>query len=345
VATEILSQIAEEVGVSERTVQRVLTGELRDSRPTIVHRAKRIRRLATQLGYRPNTAARAISTGRFGCACLVMTRSEGRSTLPEDLLNGLCDALAGHDMHLTLARLPDEALTSDQAPPKIMREWMADGLLLNYTTSIPRALLDMIHDFKIPSVWINSKQPANCVHPDDFGAGRMAAEHLIRLGHREIAYADYQHPWADWDSYHYSAHDRSGGYEQVMRDAGLAPRFIREDHWVPRERQLAYTRGWLGQDDRPTAIVAACQVEAVAISMVAPELGLRVGRDVSLAVLAPTGTACGHMSRADIRQKEIARRAVEMLAGRMAPGRPDLPPVAVPFVWHNGGTCAPPKDE
>jgi DNA-binding LacI/PurR family transcriptional regulator len=345
VATEIVSQIAEEVGVSARTVQRVLSGELRDSRPTIVKRAKRIRTLATRLGYRPNAAARAISTGRFGCACLVMTRSEGRSTLPEDLLNALCDSLAEHDMHLTIARLPDEALTSDQAPPKIMREWMADGLLLNYTTSIPQPLLDMIRDFKIPAVWINSKQRANCVHPDDFAAGRTAAERLIRLGHRDIAFADYQHPWADWDTYHYSAHDRSGGYEQAMRKAGLTPRFIREQHWVPTERQLAYTRSWLSRDDRPTAVVAACQVEAVAVAMVAPEVGLRVGRDLSLVVLAPSGSACVHMARADIPHKEIAEQAVEMLARRMEDQRGDLPPVAVPFVWHNGETCAPPKDE
>jgi DNA-binding LacI/PurR family transcriptional regulator len=40
-------------------------------------------------------------------------------------------------------------------------------------------------------VWINTKQPKDCVHLDDLAAGHEAAVRLLRLGHRRIAWLDH----------------------------------------------------------------------------------------------------------------------------------------------------------
>ncbi len=43
--------------------------------------------------------------------------------------DGIHDELAAHNLHLTMTRLPDERLTDEGVVPKLLREWMADGLL------------------------------------------------------------------------------------------------------------------------------------------------------------------------------------------------------------------------
>jgi LacI family transcriptional regulator len=149
---------------------------------------------------------------------LIRSTVVGRSTLFRDLLIGIEDALAERDLYLTLARLPDQTLTEDNSVPKILREWMADGLLLNYHQDIPPRLQAIVEKHGLPSIWINSKHPTDCVYPADFETGRSATEHLLQMGHSRIAFATLR-------TTHYSAADWEGGYAQAMQQSGAVPRF------------------------------------------------------------------------------------------------------------------------
>jgi len=129
-----LKVIAEAAGVSIPVVSQVLNSKGQRFRPET---RRRVRQAAERLGYRPNNSARAMATGRLGCAALVLSTQGYRSTLPAELLRGIDEELARHNMHLTIARLPDEKLTREGYVPKILREWLSDGLLINYTSDIP----------------------------------------------------------------------------------------------------------------------------------------------------------------------------------------------------------------
>jgi len=133
------------------------------------------------------------------------------------LLDGIYDEAAARNLHLIFARMSDDQLTSDRFTPKILRELMADGLLINYNANIPPGMIERIKRQGMPAVWINTRQPNDCVFPDDLLGGQRAAEHLLALGHRRIAFAN----WNGWG--HYSADDRWEGVQTALRAAGLEP--------------------------------------------------------------------------------------------------------------------------
>ena len=224
--TVTLKRIAEHCGLSLQTVGAVLGSRAHLFRPET---RERVLRAAAQLGYRRNSAAKAMRSGRFACAALVLSDNPWRSTLFREQVAGMDHALTAAGMHLAHALIPEHDLREHGRVPKILGELMADGLLINYTTGIPPALDRVMAKHHLPAIWMNVRRDRDCVHPDDEGAGRLATEHLLALGHRRIAYVDYCHATGQPDQ-HYSAADRQTGYAAAMRAAGLAPRVIAAVH-------------------------------------------------------------------------------------------------------------------
>src|SRR6185295_16580276 len=182
-----IKEIAERSGLSVPTVSQVLNNKGHRYRSET---CKRVLKAVRELGYRPNSSARAIRMGRFNCVALLLSTERHKSFLPNELLRGIHDGVAEHDYHMSLTVLPDDKLTSQGFVPKILRQWMADGLLINYHVDVPQRMIELIHEHGIPSVWINTKQKSDCAFPDDLGASREATEKLLALGHRRIFYAD-----------------------------------------------------------------------------------------------------------------------------------------------------------
>ena len=67
-----LAEIAREAGVSPATVSNVLNGRNKENWGSSARRADEIRAVAQRMGYRPNAAARATATGRFGAVALLL---------------------------------------------------------------------------------------------------------------------------------------------------------------------------------------------------------------------------------------------------------------------------------
>ncbi len=286
-STAVFQSIADRVGVSPRTVQRTLLGEQKDTRPTFVKRAETIRKLARELNYRPNAAAKATATGRFGCAALVMSAEDsGRSYLPPALLAGLNAELTRRDMHLTIAHLTDDKLTSEGHVPRILREWLADGLLINYNENVPAGMTDLLERYRLPAIWINVKLDSDCVFADDFTAARTLTETLLAQGRRKIAFVDYSHR-RETESLdkplHYSATDRLAGYEAAMASAGLTPRLIWRSPNLYKSFPIEFTTGWMRGDDRPDAVVCISPNAAERLFWIGRDLGIDMPRDVGLA--------------------------------------------------------------
>src|SRR3982751_6196015 len=180
-----LQDIASHVGVDRSTVSRVLSNKAAEGGISI-ELANRIILKARELNYIPNTSARAIRMGRFNCAALLMSTDSGRSYLPSRLLDGIHDGLAASDLHLTVAKVPDEKLNSEDYVPKILRTLMSDGLLVNYTHHLPEHLVEIVEQRQLPAVWINSKQPHDAIYPNNRRGAMLATERLLNLGHKKI---------------------------------------------------------------------------------------------------------------------------------------------------------------
>ncbi len=352
-----IKQIAQHTGLSIRTVGRILSEDGAGSGSGLHTSSTRERVVsaARELGYRPNASARSMRTGKFGCVALLLSSASAqRSNVPEGLFAGIDDALTEHNLHLTIARVPDEKLKGEEAVPKILREWMADGLLVNYNCYIPQPLLQTLRDPRIPSVWINAKQEANAVWPDDFAAGRTATEDLLARGHRRIAYAIQEGA----DS-HYSGTDRYEGYASAMRAAGHAPeRLVLPEPAIRQgSTSLLPPPGWeengpvwqadaLQTGARPTAIIAYMSNVAYYLMFLAASHGLQAPRDLSIVTFEEyTTETTGYMLTTwRIPTYRVGQEAVRMLLVRIAdPERAEIPPVIVPFAApDNDVTVGPP---
>lgn len=274
-----LQEIALQAGVSSRTVTRVLRGDTKEVWPSAIKRAERIRQIAKKLGYRPNSSASAIRKGRFDCLGLLLSSDDGRSNLPATLLDGIHDELLILNMHLTIARLPDETLVEKGAFPRIVNECCCDGLLVNYTDRIPNTMLKRLEEDPVPSIWLNCKLKHDCIHYDDFEAGRHATEALLERGHRKIAYLDFTQFHQQPDS-HYSRVDRYAGHVQVMEHAGLTPTPREQFAGNTGKERLATIMQLLGSTNRPTAIISYDAGERILLA--AAMSGLQVPKDLSL---------------------------------------------------------------
>jgi LacI family transcriptional regulator len=345
-----IKDIARHTGLSIPTIGNVLGQS--GARYSAQTRA-RVMKAAQELGYRPNASARAMRRGRIGCAALVLSRShqQTHSYIPAGLLDGIDDELTRHDMHLTISRLSDEELSEANCLPKVLREYMADGMIVNYTHDIPPAMLDAIHAHHTPAVWLNAKLAKDCVYPDDFNAANRATAELIRLGHRRIALLHLLSPRVYSGTFddnrsrqHYSVFDRADGFRAAMAEAGLTPQVAHHDRFVDEDEHIPVCRALLSGADRPTAVIVYSEQDVSALMSVAAELRLAVPRDLSVLAFSPTEYwVAGHfVSAIELPSAEVGRRAVRMLLRKATSPEETCPPEAVPYEAVFRKTVAPP---
>ncbi len=319
----LFGKIAAEVGVSPRTVQRILNSPLKDTRPAIVRRAQNIRDLAEKLNYRPNVAAKATASGKFGCISLLRANESEVSGHSVLLSDSILEELHNHQMHLVLHRLPSETLSAAGFLPQMVVEAMCDGLLINYTHRIPAPMIAAIARHAIPSVWMNVKRPANSVYPDDVAAGRMATEHLIQRGHRKIGY------FRMGGSGHYSETDRLDGYFDAMTAAGLKPDVteVACTRPVAVEGRIADLRfkpalAWMDRPDRPDAVVTYSGWTALPLVTAAFARGVRPGEDLAITTIedAPVTAGGVPITTVVLDIEQLGRQSVKMLVKIIANG-------------------------
>lgn len=338
-----MQDIADRVGVHQSTVSNVLNGKFKAERPDAAQRADRIRRMAEELGYRPSVAARATRTGRTGFLGMIRSPRLSCSVHEPSFDTGLDEAL--HARGLCLLR--DVIDDADDAP-RIVRENAVDGLIINYAFGTPKPVRDLLDRCRIPAVWINRKRDANCVRPNDEGAGYEATRFLIDHGHRRIEFIAERSEREGWQTEpHYSKADRHEGYARAMREAGLTPLLVPFD--APADLSTFASKGYtlraycklLDRAELPTAVV--CESGRTMLHAAALR-GLSVPGDLSVISFDNTAGADNAMlvDRVLVPFEPMGRVAVDELCRLIEqPDRP-RPPVVIPFEFHRTGTVGRP---
>jgi len=331
-----LKQIAEHAGVSQATVSYVLNGREKLVRIS-ADRANSIRQLAERMDYRPNSAAKAISLGRFGSVALLQSTRPHSGFMPAELLGGILERLNVCDLHLMIAKLPDEKLRSDAILPKILREWATDGFLIDYVAGIPPKFIQNIKRRKVPSIWLNSKQDADSIYFDDFGAGRRAASELLARGHRSIIFAfsgDTEDP-----KNHYSVGDRYQGYCAALRAAGLPIRRLHGPDVGSAGLFQKFVEIFRGAD-RPSAVVTYSPYEALAAIRAAMINGLEIPGDLSAITFNERIVDFGGQALATclLPERLMARTAVDSLVQKINDPSQAIDRQVLAFDFEPGGT-------
>lgn len=268
-----IAEVAAHAGVSKATASRALSGAGYVSEST----KSRVRAAAAELGYVPSAGAVGLATGRTQNVGVVMPYVN--RWFFAEVLEGIQQALLERGLDLTLY----DAKPGTDGRARIFDDFLArkrfDGLIAVGLEPVDHELERLTRiDRPIVSV-VGSSDLTSVVAVDDADAARRATEHLIALGHRDIAFvggAPESH-WAHVDQ------ERLAGYRHAMREAGLS-QFARHAH-----SEVTLPDGYAASADllsdtrrRPTAIVGVCDEVAIGAIIAGRRLGIQVPSALSV---------------------------------------------------------------
>lgn len=270
-----ITDVAEALGLAKGTVSRALNGY-----PDISENTRnRVARMAEKLGYKPLSHAQAIRTGRARSLGLVLQVGEPDAQRPflADFLAGITTTASSESWTLTVATSASE--TEQLATiSRLVQERKADGFILP-RTKIDDPRVALLREAGVPFVlWGRVRDPEGCAWFDILGEDAMAEAvyRLHDLGHRRVGFIN---GGAD---YNYSAL-RLEGFRSAAEELGLpVDSELLGSGGVTAEASAIEARRLLAADLPPTAIVCATDIAALGAYRTAAELGLTVGRDVSL---------------------------------------------------------------
>jgi LacI family transcriptional regulator len=307
-------EVAALAGVSKSTVSNVIREVDGVAPPT----RERVLTAIERLGYRPNALARQF----------VAQRTTTLGVLVGDLDNPFYAEMAklierwafrrGYTaMFCNIEGDDDLAVSGVEA----LLEQRVAGVVVLAFFGRTKAVEELLRQ-RAPVVFVGLREDwGDSVAVGDADGGRLATEHLIELGHRNIAYLTTPAVERRADR------ERHAGYRTAMRRAGLAARpAVR---WVPgdEEVRLAGRRealtDLLVDAHRPSAVFVSNDLGAIALQEFIDLHGLRVPEDVSLIGFDNVSLAgLARISLTTVAQPldELAHLGVERLVARIEGG-------------------------
>lgn len=262
-----LEDVAAAAGMSRAQTSRALRGD-----PGVRPETRElIAKIATELNYRPNLAARSLVSAHSSIV-------------------GLLIGDPNNPFHIQLAQAIDRALLTAGFEPVTTLRSAEQGSAINETERLLRLraagviliapaittkAITQIAD-SLPCVYIGSQRVshprATVITVDDHGGVKTAIQHLISLGHRRIAHLG--------GGNEASARERTKAYCETMEEAGLEPFYLRGTHDAASGRR-GVDELFLHQEP-PTAIFASNDYLALGILDRLKGMGLSVPEDVSV---------------------------------------------------------------
>lgn len=331
-----IAQVAEHAKVGVGTVSRVLN----DHPAVTAETRQRVRDSIAALDYRPSPLAQNLKRGRTQRIAILVSFFTNPSAV--ERLRGLTQALGGSGYEIVLYPVDGDDQRAAHMD-SLAGPHQADGLVL---ISLPPtdAEVEQLSRSVLRVVQIDAAHLAfPRIVTDDVEGGRLAAEHLLALGHRDVAFIGdpVENPYGFT-----SSRDRCTGYLDALAAAGCVP----PEHRIRTGQHGTDTASRLGHEllagpDRPTAIFAASDTQAMGAVLAARELGLRVPEDVSVLGFDDI-EAAAHVGLSTVRQplQDSGRLAAELLLRELGdPGTvpPDIHVLPLDVVARNTTGPAP----
>ena len=263
-------EVAARAGVSRSAVSRVFTPGASVSSRT----AEKVRKAASELGYRPNVLARAMKAGQSKIIGLVVGYLENQ--FYPDAIERLSRLLQAQGYHALVFMAANTGSETDQVIAELL-DYQVDGIIVA-SVSMSNTITQRCEAAGVPVVLFNRAQDdprLSSVTSDNVDGGRRLAEFLLAGGHQRIGYI------AGWDGAS-TQRDREAGFTAVLAAAGQGL-FARGDGAFNYDRAKEAARAMFGASTYPDAVFVANDHMAFAVMDVLRfELGLRVPEDVSV---------------------------------------------------------------
>jgi DNA-binding LacI/PurR family transcriptional regulator len=262
-----MADVAVVAGVSHMTVSRVLN----DPDSVKQETRDRVQAAMRSLGYRPNTVARALATGRtrrIGVLALATSLYGPTSTL---LSIETAARLAGY--HLDIVRLPSVTRRSIAEAADGLQGRGVDGIIgITPHTWAPSALQSAVSGLPLVAVEGAAGRLPTVAVDQEKGAA-LATEHLLALGHATVWHVAGPRDWLE-------AKARAKAWRETLQRAGRPVPPVLPGGWGVRS---GYTAGRLLAAERDrTAVFVANDQMALGVLRALREAGIQVPGRVSV---------------------------------------------------------------
>lgn len=326
-----INDVARAVGVSYQTVSRVIN----DAPDVSAETRARVLAAIQELGYRRNRNATALVSNRS--TLIGIMTDESRRYGPVGTLLALEAAARRAGYGSTVVSVAEPYNVSVQAAVDSLEDVGVDGVIviaprLALGTAVRKA------NFRVPVEMIAagaSSTPHMFTYAENQELGaRLATQHLIDLGHTDIAHVAGSMDW-------YDGRVRKRGWKAALSRAGLPIGLCVEGDWSPGWAYRIALR--LIDEGLPSAIFAASDHTALGMMRAFLENGVRVPDDVSIVGFDDIeGSDYFFPPLTTVRQDfpALARRSIDLLLSSIEGRAVDHTP-APPILVVRDSTAAP----
>lgn len=282
-----LQAIAEKAGVSTATVSRALN----DRDGVNAETRQRILRIAQEMGYVPNAAARGLAMSRTYTLGLITYKREPQrpiSNFPDEMIQGIDHEARQRGYHV-ITTFVDADMMQDISSVPLLRDGRVDGVIL-VGPAITAHFIIKLHNHQIPLVLVDNllkKTAIDAIVCDNVGGTYGITRHLIREhGLRNLLFLSGP---ADW----FSSRERREGYEKALAEIDQEPRIVfMEDTTMPMG--YAAMQQALARYADLEGVVAVNDATAFGAIRACKEKGCRVPGDIAVTGFDNTGYAPLH---------------------------------------------------
>lgn len=265
-----LQDVANAAGVTIGTASKAINGRGKLSMET----RQRVRSEARRLGFRFHDLEQDAPVGRRAMIGVITTDIYGRFSLP--LFMGLEEAFGTRPVSAVMSVLRDPA--QEKSHVQMLLERQVDGIVVSARREDPRPPIDL-GQASIPVIYAHTQVAdpnALCVLPDDAQGARLAVEHLVHAGRRQIAHIT-------GPGYFEAVRLREGAMRQVLTEHGIPL----PEHRVlsgPWQESWGYTAAQylLKQDSAIDAIFCGSDQLARGVVDALHNLSLRIPEDIAV---------------------------------------------------------------
>ncbi len=309
-----LKDVAQFAGVSTGTVSMVL-----NKNPSVAEKTRLLVQQAIEkLGYVYNRSGAQLRNRRTGVIGVSICNLA--NPFFAEVTVGIEEALEELGYALILGNAV-ESVTQQTKFLNTAREHNVEGLILMPAIGTTREMVEKVLEWQIPLVMVSRYIPgvkSDYAGTDNYAALVTATEHLLRLGHKRIAFVGANGQTT-------TGRDRVRGYKAAMRSAGLEipPGYVVECEASREQGFQAVKKLFATSEAPPTAVACFNDLLAFGVMLGLRSLGMEPGRDCSVVGVDDVLEAAlwkPGLTTVAMHSQTIGQNAGKLLRKRLSPG-------------------------
>lgn len=271
-----IKDVAKKANVSIATVSYVIN----KSKPISDETKNRVLKAIKSLNYHPSKSAVNLVSGKTGNVGFILTDDHFLRTEPfyTTIFLGTEFEARGEGYYILLTSIKQDFNENDPLPRFILNK-SVDGIII--AGKVPHNLIERISKYNLPTVFVDYVPPNNGyskVLIDNIQGALLATNHLIELGHTNIAFigGDIDHP---------SLADRLIGYKQALEKAKIPVKnnlIVIDAKYPDRQNGFNSAKKLFSKNKHVTAVFTGNDAMAIGALQYLKDNGYKVPQDVSI---------------------------------------------------------------